>query len=77
MGTTITYLPDKTGGDTDIEILHSYDASIKDVEFLLNQPITDNGRSKWKWLRLPTGELILGVYPLGDTYEELQHGRLV
>lgn len=27
-----------------------------------------DGRSQWVWVRLPNGDLILGVYPQGDTY---------
>ena len=27
-----------------------------------------DGRSPWMWVRLPNGDLILGVYPQGDTY---------
>jgi hypothetical protein len=28
----------------------------------------DDGRSEWLWVRLPNADLILGVYPQGDTY---------
>lgn len=28
----------------------------------------DDGRSPFMWIRLPNGDLILGVYPQGDTY---------
>ena len=27
-----------------------------------------DGRSEWRWFRLPNGDLILGVFPQGDTY---------
>lgn len=27
-----------------------------------------DGRSQFMWVRLPNGDLILGVYPQGDTY---------
>lgn len=42
------------------------------VAHVLAQP-TDgfDGRSDWKWFRLPNGDLILGVFPQGDTY--MQH----
>lgn len=33
-------------------------------------PVND-GRSGWTWIRLANGDLILGVYPLGETYESL------
>lgn len=29
---------------------------------------SDDGRSQWVWLRLPNGDLILGVFPQGETY---------
>lgn len=32
----------------------------------------DDGRSQWVWVRLPNGDLILGVYPQGDTYFECE-----
>ena len=32
----------------------------------------DDGRSPWMWVRLPNGDLILGVYPQGDTYLQLE-----
>lgn len=28
-----------------------------------------DGRSEWKWFRLANGDLILGCWPQGDTYE--------
>lgn len=31
---------------------------------------SEHGRSNWMWLRLPNGDLVLGVYPQGDLYEE-------
>lgn len=32
---------------------------------------TDNGRSEWVWVRLANGDLLLGVFPRGDTYIEV------
>lgn len=31
-----------------------------------------DGRSQPMWIRLPNGDLILGVYPQGDTYFECE-----
>lgn len=47
-------------------------ASEDAVAHVLTQP-TDghDGRSTWKWFRLPNGDLILGVFPQGETY--MQH----
>lgn len=37
---------------------------------VLNAPVGDlDGRSEFVWLRLPNGDLLLGVFPFGDTYE--------
>lgn len=44
----------------------------KDVSHVLRAPTgTEDGRSDWHWLRLANGDLILGVYPRGDTYLQL------
>jgi hypothetical protein len=43
------------------------------VEKVLSAPVgTGDGRSEWVWLRLTNGDLILGVFPQGDTYVELE-----
>ncbi len=31
-----------------------------------------DGRSNWVWLRLPNGDLALGVFPQGDTYFDVE-----
>lgn len=38
------------------------------VEHLVAQPINDDGRSEWFWLRLANGDLMVGLFPRGDTY---------
>lgn len=39
------------------------------VDFVLSQPPgTADGRSEYVWVRLQNGDLILGVFPRGDTY---------
>ena len=43
-------------------------AKQEDVDTVLNAPLNDDGRSEWQWFRLPNGDLILGVFPCGDTY---------
>jgi len=49
-------------------------ASPELVEMVLNQPTdTSDGRSEWRWFRLPNGDLILGVYPQGNTYFATEH----
>ena len=48
-------------------------ASRKAVERVLSADEQDqDGRSQWVWVRLSNGDLILGVYPQGDTYFECE-----
>ena len=49
-------------------IARSVAASRELVDLVLSAPVGDDGRSEWRWFRLPNGNLILGVYPRGDTY---------
>ena len=45
-------------------------ATCAEVDAVLNaEPDGDHGRSGWMWLRLPNGDLMLGCFPQGDTYE--------
>ena len=34
---------------------------------------SDDGRSNWVWVRLRNGDLILGVFPQGETYEAVEY----
>jgi hypothetical protein len=44
-------------------------ATAESVETVLAADENDeDGRSEWLWVRLPNGDLILGVYPQGETY---------
>lgn len=44
-------------------------ASEKSVALVLDaDPLSNDGRSNWCWVRLPNGDLVLGVFPQGDTY---------
>lgn len=48
---------------------HYVNADDDDVAAVLMQPTgTGDGRSKFMWIRLRNGDLILGVFPEGDTY---------
>ena len=38
------------------------------VKVLNADPHSPEGRSQLMWLRLPNGDLMLGVFPQGDTY---------
>lgn len=50
-----------------IAVVHP--AAEKSVRYVLRQKIdSEDGRSNWMWVRLPNGDLILGVYPQGNTY---------
>lgn len=54
--------------DEGVTLAWVHPASALSVEHVLAQPDTLDGRSPWVWLRLPNGDLILGVFPRGDTY---------
>ncbi len=48
-------------------------ASKKSVQRVLDATTDgNNGRSNWVWVRLPNGDLILGVYPQGETYDAVE-----
>ena len=50
-------------------LAHVYPASRQSVDYVLSQDVDDlDGRSEWLWLRLANGDLMLGVFPQGDTY---------
>jgi hypothetical protein len=44
---------------------------------LAGDPDGYDGRSEWLWIRLANGDLILGVFPQGETYfaTENDHNR--
>ncbi len=66
------FMTDDTGRETEQRIAYTQPAAAKDVEFVLSRPETDDGRSAWTWIRLQNGDLILGVYPCGETYFEIE-----
>jgi hypothetical protein len=54
-------------------LAYVYPASEQAVARVLNaSPESSNGRSEWVFMRLADGTLILGVFPQGDTYTELE-----
>lgn len=69
-------LPDESCLDEDGKIpylVYTAPASQECVDLVLSKsPDDDNGRSAWQWIRLPNGDLILGVYPQGETYFEVE-----
>lgn len=56
------------------EFVHSRKALPEDVELVMGN---DGERSEFCWITLPNGDLVLGVYPEGDTYEKLTQERRV
>jgi len=44
----------------------SFPASQEAVDFVLAQPVGEEGRSEWCWITTARGDTILGVYPTGD-----------
>lgn len=50
------------------------------VDYVLKQPINpdnNDGRSNWVWIRLPHGDLVLAVFPQGDTYFSTEEWRTI
>ena len=65
------YLQDtETGRMTDLVMAYTYPASAESVGTILaaNNDGSDDGRSGWMWLRLSNGDLMLGLWPRGETY---------
>ena len=57
-----------------VRIASVHPASPESVALVARQNITDpDGRSQFMWVRLSNGDLILGVYPQGDTYFAVEH----
>ena len=70
----VAWVDDK-GRGTEWPIAWVFPASRDSVDYVLAQssdPDDDDGRSNWCWIRLQNGDLILGVYPQGDTYSAVE-----
>jgi hypothetical protein len=66
----MTKIPEKYLDNEDGDIR---EADPKHVEMVLSADVnSDNGRSQFCWVRLPNGDLVLGVFPQGETYEKLE-----
>ena len=65
------FMQDETGADTETVLCRVTDAEPADITTVLTASLDDNGRSQYKWFRLQNGDLILGVFPCGDTYIEV------
>lgn len=60
---------DETGLPTGRLLAYVGPASNASVALVLERDENDgDGRSNWVWLRLQNGDLVLGVFPQGDTY---------
>lgn len=50
-----------------------HDANPEAVLQVLGAPEDDlDGRSQWLWIRFPNGDLVLGVFPQGETYSAIE-----
>ncbi len=48
------------------------------VKFVLGADQESNdGRSQWVWVRLQNGDLVLAVFPQGDTYFHTEQWRSI
>ena len=58
--------PDSETADV---LAYAFDASPESVVEVLGAcEGADDGRSGWTWLRLQNGDLMLGLFPRGETY---------
>lgn len=39
---------------------------------VVSAPIDDDGRSRWVWVELANGDLLLGMFPTGSIYEKVR-----
>ncbi len=63
------------GQDGEVSI---QDAKPRHVKLVLEaDELSEDGRSQWVWVRLSTGDLVLAVFPQGDTYFATEDGRKV
>ncbi len=63
--------------DDDEIIATVYSASQELAEMVIRQPINQDGRSAWSWFVLANGDVILGCFPMGSTFERVsQSGEL-
>ncbi len=59
---------DEDGVKTDSLLAWAIPADEAVARAILAQPVGDDGRSGLMWFRLQNGDLILGVFPRGDSY---------
>lgn len=58
--------------DSDQPIATVYSASPDKVEMVIRQSTEGHdGRSKWSWFLLANGDIVLGCFPQGNTYENI------
>jgi len=63
------YRESDRGHVTNELLAYIYPASSESVKTVMEaNPDSPDGRSQYVWIRLQNGDLILGVYPQGDTY---------
>lgn len=55
-----------------IEVARTKAANDRSIRVVLDAGTMEDGRSPWKWIRLRNGDLILGVYPRGETYFDVE-----
>jgi hypothetical protein len=59
--------------DVDIYVATVAPASEEGIKIVTDaNPDSDDGRSPFMWVLLANGDLLLGVFPQGETYEKLE-----
>jgi hypothetical protein len=64
----VLYVENENGFPTSTPCATMVDADPEIATKVISAPITDDGRSNWKWFRLANGDLVLGCFPCGNTY---------
>ena len=65
----VIYAIDENGRETQRLVALVKPASNDSVTTVLSASENDeDGRSNWLWIRLASGDLVLGVFPQGETY---------
>ena len=63
---------DADGNMLDLVVAWAVPADAAVARYVMAQAVDDDGRSGLTWFRLNNGDLILGVYPRGMTYERTE-----
>jgi hypothetical protein len=65
--------PAEQGDEWPVTLAYIHPAGDAAVSLVLAADIeSEDGRSEWVWIRFENGDLALGVFPQGDTYDAIE-----